>query len=264
MLKVVMHVGGGHQSRWMYAALQGFKRHGISPLYENVSRPILCDLAVVWGVRKNNVLEAQRKHGKDFLVLERGYFDDRFSFTSAGFNGLNREAEFYNKGKGHKRWDKFGVQVKPWKIGGKQIIIAGQVQGDMSCHGLDLKKWYGSLIDRIRARGIESPIVFKPHPLARIDSCPKGLPKVDTFKDAKWVLAFNSNSLVDMALAGVPCIGFDDKTMAWDVIGHGMEGMKEWVPGDRTQWCYDLAWTQWSLKEFEKGDVWDHLRVRYT
>src|SRR5438094_623219 len=104
------------------------------------------DIAVIFGVYKSKVRKSwprgkvfrqQRQNNKDVIVLETGYVrrgDGEDHYYAAGFNGLNGRAEFRNKGMGVERWEKLGVQLKPYSRGSK-VILCGQVPWDASVEG---------------------------------------------------------------------------------------------------------------------------------
>ena len=74
------------------------------------------------------------------------------------------------------------------------------------------------------------------------------------------VVTLNSNSGVDAALAGVPVIAFDEGSMAWPVAGHKPQDAIHPPRPDRLRWAAELAWCQWTDREFETGECWEHLR----
>src|SRR5690348_1754408 len=92
------------------------------------------EIAMILGVYKSkvrkswprgNVFRQQRKNNKDVIVLETGYVnrgDGENHHYAAGFNGLNGRADFRNKSMDPSRWEKLGVQLKPYRRG-EHIIL---------------------------------------------------------------------------------------------------------------------------------------------
>ena len=74
---------------------------------------------------------------------------------------------------------------------------------------------------------------------------------------AKMVVTYNSNSGVDAVLAGVPTVTYDEGAMAWDVTSHNVGYL---VTPERNEWCYRMAYTQWSPEEISNGEAWEHLK----
>lgn len=213
--------------------------------------------AACWGWRIGNTL---RKRGKQVLVMERGYVGDRFLYTSLGWNGLNNYAEFpAYPDDGGARFRAHGGVIKPWRDGGRYVLILGQVKGDQSLAGRDLTQWYAEQARAARRRwGL--PVYFRPHPLAGT----KGFDKVpgvenmpactlaEALDGALFTIAFNSNSCLDSVLAGVPCLAGDRGTVAWDLCMRDVSGI---VRPEREAVAHSIAWRQWSVDEIESGDA---------
>ena len=256
---VALYLNVAHQIEWREAAIAGFKRHGLAPVVASYARPVNCDLVVLWGTRRKEILQKQKAIGGRALIFERGYFSDRYVRTSVGYDNLNGRANFYNKGMNSSRWELYGGELKKWRTGGEEVVIAGQVQGDMSCSGIILKSLYTNIVKELREIGVEN-VTFKPHPLARVNSGPDGVRVTDNISKASCVVSYNSNFAVDCVIGGVPVITLDKGSMAWDVSGHSLKDVFNLKYPDRRQWAYDLAYTQWLKTEIANGDMWDHLK----
>ena len=256
-----------HALPWIYAFIEGLKRHGIQSKWDYTEHYKPCDLAVVWGLRNKKINEGQLDHSADYLVMERGYFGDRKKFTGIGYNGLNGRAFFFAKNMPSDRWEKHWVEVKPWQMEGEYFLLMGQVSGDQSLYGKDPRHWYEKTMNKIKAMtGI--PVYFRPHPLTRQYD---GLLQCDglmtdsleaAFSKAMCAITYNSNSGVDAVLNGVPVVAMDIGSMAWDMARHDVS--MNFNRPKRKQWLYDLAYKQWTLEEVENGDAWEHLKQRYA
>lgn len=187
--------------------------------------------------------------------MEQAYVGDRFEWTSYGWNGLNGNARFHIEDDGGDRWRKhFPDMLRPQKQDGDYVLIMGQVQNDASLFGSpDMDGWYRS-VHRKAGNRLGLPVLFRDHPRARGQWAPD-LPRLsgsleDALDRAACVIAYNSNSLVDARLAGIPIIAGNRGTMAWPVsdtlanIGRSH---------DLEIWCHRLAWTQWTSPEIESG-----------
>ena len=231
--------------------------------------PVFCDLAVVWGYWRRDVMAAQRLSGGRFLVLERGYLGDRKRWTSAGFDGLNGRADFCNAGAPDDRFRKnFDGVLKPWKRNGDYVLVMGQCRYDQSVRHLRIVSWLTDAIRAIRARS-ELPVRFRPHPDDPEMPAPAGSTVIngslaDGLSDAHAVVTLNSNSGVDAALAGVPVIALDRGSMAWAVAGHRAPEAIHPPRPERLRWAAELAWCQWTNKEIAAGDCWTHLKHGMT
>jgi hypothetical protein len=243
----------------------------------DVHKPLPCDLAVVFGIRKEKVplsyprgeiIRRQREAGKPVVVLETGYIkrgDGPEDYYAAGLNGLNGRADFRNKGRATDRWNKLGVPLTPWSQHGIHILVCGQVPWDASVQHHDHIGWIRQTIAKINAL-TSRHIVFRPHPMARgvnygpLHGCSISTqPIEEDLKGCHTVVTFNSNAAVDAVIAGIPAIAMDPGSMAWDVTEHDLTFVELPKRCDRDQWAADLAYTQWNLDEMSRGWAWSHL-----
>jgi len=87
----------------------------------------------------------------------------------------------------------------------------------------------------------------------------------EDFKDAWAVVGYNSNSLVESTLEGIPTFPLSEESVVWDVSNKNkLENIeKPFIDIDRTQWCYDAGYMLWSLEEINNGIAWEHLKGVY-
>jgi hypothetical protein len=223
------------------------------------------ELAVCWGWRKG---KREFQNGKKVLILEHGYMIDRYDWISLGWNGLNNDADFHNKNVESDRWNTlFKDHMKPWKDNGDYILFCGQVPGDMSLRGKKLEGWYFETAKKA-SDYYKLPIVWRPHPLDKRGVNVR-IPKTnfdtnkcinESLENAAAVMAYNSNSLINGIMNGVPAIAFDTGTMAWDVCSHGFEPIKR---PDRSDWGRKMGYTQWTHEELANGTALRHIFKKY-
>lgn len=260
--------GPPHQNRWGHYFESGLLKHGITPNWgpaDAKQTKVDCDIAVIWGHKKTHIINAQKEKGLPYIVMERGYFGDRYVYTSVGYNGLNGTADFKNKNSPSSRWEQHGVPVGEWKTGGDYILLLGQVAGDAAVRmGETLPNWYAKVVGHIRAK-TKMPIYFRPHPLARQKFDVHHTKTIsgnlqDAFAKAFCAVAYSSNSLTDAVIAGVPVFAFSKIAMAYPLACHDIASILAPIRPAREQWLYDLAFAQWTWKEIANGDAWEHLK----
>ncbi len=265
---IVARNGADHQWVAAEAIRTGFKQHGIDAHIVTQEAP-LADVVVCWGGRQAHRVMTK---GRRTLVIEAGYVGDRgwvskglLNWYSLAWDGLNGRGKVPAVGDGGERWRKhFDGMLKPWKTGGDAVVIMGQVPGDASIEGVDMRRWYASAIESSKRFGL--PVYFRQHPVAierGYTEVPAGVPRLggsmaDALAMAHHVVTYNSNSAVDAVLAGVPAIACDEGSMAWPVAGHGLDA--EPPTPDRTEWAHRIAWRQWKKDEIEAGMAWDYLK----
>lgn len=239
----------------------GLRRHGIDAKIYRPEEVIDADLAVVWGHRRKALIERQKRKGRRYLVMERGYVADRFQWTSLGYDGLNGRADFCNQDVSGARWEKhFAAHMKPWRRRHGYALVMGQVRGDAALANVNFAQWVSTTVEQLKALGYE--VRFRPHPQdtgQRYDCPVQPGPLDQAMADAAFVVTWSSNSGVDAALAGVPVVAMDRGSMAWDVAAHGLESAG--VMPDRTRWAHRLAWCQWQQSEIQAGNAWEHLKA---
>jgi hypothetical protein len=247
------------------AMYTGMKKHGLDVHVINSGGSNDCDIAVCWGWRKGVV---QRNLNKEVLVMEHGYFINRKKWTSLGWNGLNNDADFLNDDVPNDRWNKiFKKHMKPWKEDGKYILLCGQVPKDMSLRGKDLKDWYAEAA-KTASEKYDLPVIWRPHPLdkgAPAIKIPKAkldikTPLIESLQNAAGIMAFNSNSLIDGVMQGVPAIAFDKGTMTWDICAKDYGPL---IRPDRSDWGRKMGYTQWSDEEIANGTAIKHIFKKY-
>lgn len=254
--------GLAHHRFWVGAFADGLKRHGWEV---EVSRDEIkpSDLLVVWGVRHPSAFAVQRAAAGEICVLERGYVGNRELWTSVSFGGrLNGRGEFRGALDDPWRWESyFPERLKDWQHRSGYALIMGQVPNDQALAGVNIGRWYATMVKALRREGHD--VRFRPHPLAakvRVPGCTtlKGN-LADALERAGFVVTWNSNSAVDAVLDGVPAVAMDAGSMAWDVAGH--EPRRPPTP-DRGRWAAALAWKQWSESEIRSGECWEYVNGR--
>lgn len=206
-----------------------------------------------WGWRKGKEL---RDKGHEVLVFERAYLGDRFYYTSIGWNGLNGHADFCLSGDEPM---KGAWKVKPWHDG-EYIVIMGQVSGDASLKGQNMTLLYEEWAKKAE-KHYNMPVYFRPHPnTQRGNFNPKikhiGGDLSDVLDKCHLVMCYNSNSSVDAVINGVPCITFDEGSMAYEVTGHDI---RDRIKPNRDKWIARVSNCQWTPDEIRNGDYVERM-----
>lgn len=280
-MKVHVYLSGNPvHDRVLTAFYNGVPVHsGLTAQLLDVHKPIPCDVAVVFGIRKEKVplsyargeiIRRQTEAKRPVVILETGYVkrgDGLEHYYAAGLNGLNGRANFRNVNMSKDRWAKLRVPLQSWLEagGGSQVVVCGQVPWDASVQHHDHVGWIRQTIAALDKR-TKRPIVFRPHPLARkvnyghLNGCTVSVgPLEDDLKGAHAIVTFNSNTAVDAVMAGISAFALDHGSMAWPVTEHDLTMIELQFRPEREQWAADLAYTQWNLDEMSRGWTWAHL-----
>ena len=264
-MKAVVHVNDlSHQQAHGALFKEGLERHGVQVEYAPFNEPRPCDFAVIWGFRQAAVIEA----APHTLVMERGHVGDRQAQTSLGWDGLGRRGRYPWPRDGGKRFRRnFPGLLKPWRKGGRYVLVCGQVPGDAAVRNVNITDW-AVTVCRAVARDLDLPVWYRPHPLARslcrvapADGIELSLEGdlADDLTEAIAVITYNSTAGVEAALAGVPVVAMDEGAMAWPVATH--DPTIPWTRPAREPWAHRLAWCQWGQDEIRSGEAWEHLQT---
>lgn len=271
-IDIVVHPTAKHQRAAGESLRAGMARHGDEARLVTHSVNVRSDVVVCWGWRTGRRL---RDCGRRVLVMERGYVDDRFTWTSLGWDGLNGRARFPLVDDGGDRWRAFfGDLLQPEREGGEYILMLGQVKGDASLENIGVADhWYARAAHNVGER-LDMPVKFRAHPvqIERTGYPGSGLlygmelikgTLAEALDGAAAAVAWNSNSLTDAALAGVPVIACDPGAMVWPIAGQGAShgvGADPRLRG-REAWAHRLAWCQWREDEIENGTAWEAVKA---
>lgn len=231
------------------------------------------DIIACWGWRIGARLRA---NGKNVLVMERGYIGDRKKWTALAWNGLNNRAKWpgpTEENIASNRLEQHFPGLTSEKLrefgDGRYIILVGQVPGDMSLDGKDLRGFYRAKADELWSK-FQMPIMLRPHPLdkRKYEDQWAGLQHVHAintgdlgiaFSGAAGVVCFNSNTAVDAALAGLPTEVNDDGSMVYKLFRKALSKAprQETEDAARRQRLQEITWRQWSAEELTAGLPWE-------
>lgn len=259
--------------------IKGLKRHGhtdvdVFTAHQLHSNEVISktkyDVGFCWGTR--NYIQL-KEYAKNVVMIENSFLDniqskDKF-WLSFGWNGLNGRADFCNQNSPNDRWNKHFDDGRLLDYSdGDYILIPLQIKTDMSIRGLGIA--YQDIVDEIRKYS-DLPIRIKQHPTADdgwplisghkdIKYLKRFMPIHEAVKGAKVVVTINSNAGVDAVLGGKPVVALDEGSMVYDIAEHDYSRLL--VPNwpDRTQWCNNIAYAQWTPDEVAAGETWEHLK----
>lgn len=245
-----------------HALRQGMKRHGVTTSRARKYEPTgESDIAVVWSWKQPRLIESMIASGRHVIVMERGFLPRRKDWCSLALDGFNGRGRFAPAPDGGARWNRhFAHLLKPWRSGGDYALMIGKGPNDPSLHGADFEAWTRRTTDSLVARG--QRVRYRPHP-DRPTPCPPGAELstgtlAEDLADAAMIVSFNSSTDVEAILSGIPGIITDAGSLCYPIAAHDVS--EPLVRPDRTQWCHDMAWRQWTIEELRNGDAWDHVR----
>lgn len=257
------------ETQAVLAVAEGLKKRGefVRLIDEHEPRaPFSVAVMFGWGkLRHREILRQQSLVRGKTLVVSFGSLKRSEGFFTLGWNGLNGRAEYFNENSPADRWEQLHIDLRPWRSSGQHIIVSGQVPTDGSVATVDIFQWCEEQTINLRC-WTARPIIFRPHPLARdisfeIPGAVRSEKSLSEDLSEAWaVVTYNSTSSSMAVIDGVPVFTADRGSMAWEVSNHDLKKIENPVLFDRTQWAFNLAYTQWQLEEIKAGLAWDHLK----
>lgn len=258
-----------------------------------------CDVAVILGSWKperdkphHAVRSAVVRKSPMFVCIEtpllgRKMFEKNVH-QRVGINGfLNHQATFVPRDMPSDRFNSLGISWDGWKDKSDgHILLMLQLPGDASLRGMQMFKWAAWAIDEIRQH-TDKKIVVRTHPghnpkdndlvhkfVADVARGPhkdiewsiggrEGTTLQEDLKGASVSVSYTSGSAIDSVLAGIPTIACDPGNMAYDISSkyiRNIDNPQKAQDKEVKQWLYNLAYSQWTHKEFQNGTCWKHLQ----
>ncbi len=229
------------------------------------------DIAAWYGYEKNmpGVMEDYLKAGKKVVFVDLGYWGRArksrlWGYHKVAVNGRHPGDYLMRKNLPDKRFQRFGLQVYPWRKNGEHILLAGMSGRAAESIGYRPEEWERWAIGEIRKHSGRK-IVYRPKPTWVGATRLKGTiydsstsPLV-SLKNCHAVVTHHSNVAIDGLIEGVPAFCFDGaaKPMSLQDLSKIEEPIE---PDNREQWLANLAWCQWDINEMKSGQMWRHMR----
>jgi len=193
-----------------------------------------------------NSLMKTIKRGDDFYYGDHAYFG-RGKFYRVTKNRFQHDGET-----GHGDMDRikpFWERPKPWKKGGRNIILCPQSSNHHMRFGEP--DWEQRVRAAIELRS-DRPIITRTKKSRR--------PLVADLEDAHCVITHTSNAAVEAILNGVPAITTGDCCASHMSGSDPVNVEKPFYPDGRMEWASILANNQWTLDEIRRGVCWHKIQ----
>ena len=195
-----------------------------------------------------------------------------------GVGGFMMDGDFgFRDNPPRDRLDMLDINPAPWKTDGSYVLLAMQLLKDASLFGTDHKKGAEDTTLEILNK-TTLPVRIRLHPLTnqidhhrmfsttfatleemkRVSFSPIDTPLAEDFSNAKCMVNVTSGSGIDAAIAGVPVISMDWRSMASPFSTRTLD-IDNLIRPDRTHHLRNLAYAQWTPAEMESGECWKHL-----
>lgn len=239
------------------------------------------DVAVMVGVKSRELFQANWRAGVHTLMIDKGYTRHAapgpiklWEYWRVAVDAHHPTTRLMEVRRPHDRFEALGLKVEPWRHATQNghIVLAGSSQKYHDFYGMsDPTRWAEKLVTALRIH-TQREIVYRPKPSWReavpiADTTFSQPPKQieDVLRGAHCLVTHGSNACFEAVLAGIPCIVLGD-AVAKPISSTSIDEIHRPKLADqdtRMQWLANLAYCQWTLPEFARGEPWMILRSQF-
>ena len=232
---------------------------------------------------RREIIQRQHSIGKNVLAIDSNLFLYKDPTNSNHYLRFSLNDVFPNSGTYFTnnvipgRWKQIqkdlDIEVKPWKTGGKHILICLQRNGGWSMRGLDVMQWCNKTIVELQ-KHTNKKIIVRAHPG---DKRAKEYLKIkfpgvrvstnknilDDFANCYAVITYNSSPAVAAAIEGIPVFVTDpDPTFsqALDVANTDLSMITNPKTFERQHWLEKIAMCHFNYRDLQTGVAWNIIK----
>ncbi len=199
------------------------------------------------------VLRDAQADGRDWFYGDHCYFSrGRGKYFRITKNAYQHDGRGQSDGERFKAFP--DMAVKPWRKGGRYILLCPNSAAYFALHGLDVEQWLRDVKTEIR-KHTDRPITTR-WKVQRADR-----PIAVDLEMAWAVVVFSSSAALDALAAGVPVFTLAPFAASYRM---GLSDLSKietpYFPDDRQGFLSVLADNQWTMPEMLRGDAWRALQ----
>jgi hypothetical protein len=142
------------------------------------------------------------------------------------------------------RWERLGIEVKPWAKGGKHIVIAMPTLPYSAFHGTE--RWTDETVEALN-KVTDRPIIIRSKESKR--------PLWEELRGAHALVTHGSNAANEAVIFGCPV--FAHSSCAASLVGKSdLREIESPIYPDREPWLHSLAYSQYDERELCDGTLW--------
>lgn len=262
---------------------EGIEHHGIDEIQH---RPLTgeaqvaegCDVAVMVGVKSRELYQANQRAGIHVVMVDKGYTRHAapgpiklWEYWRVAVDAHHPTAYLMSVARPHDRWKVLGLQLerKNQRQNGGHILLAGSSAKYHAFYGMkEPTAWGRKVVSEIRAI-TDRPIVYRPkpswseaEPIPGTEFSHGGRTIEQDLQNAWCVITHGSNAVFEAQLHGTPTIVLGEavaKPISQTTIDAVLDPQLASYD-QRLQWAANLAYCQWTMKEFCSGAAWAIIR----
>jgi hypothetical protein len=245
------------------------------------------DIAVIWSVLfKGRMLPNKevythfRSQNKPVIILEVGALQ-RNHLWKVALNSIDNSGYYGPSNNNELRRKLLNLKLKEWKQK-ENILVCLQNPNSLLWSNMPpIDVWVKTLINEIRKYS-DRKIIIRSHPRApiplslfnkmhnieikppiRISNSYDSYDFEKELDNTYAVINWNSNPAIESILYGVPVV-VGNTSLASPVGNFDVSTINNLSKPDRTQWLNDLAYTEWTVDEIDRGIPLDRLISKLT
>lgn len=219
------------------------------------------DPIVMRGILKYKLMKQCWEDHRTFYYVDTGYFGNEK--TEKNPNGWKYWHRIVKNDLQHgkiiprpdDRFQKFNKEFKPWKKGGRKILIAKPDEKPMKFYGLDLNSWVDEVVKEIKKHS-DRPIEIRERSKNRTDRVSKNTLQEALDNDVFALITFNSVAAVESIFHGIPAFTLAPANAASPVSLQDLSKIETPYYPDRDKlyaWGCHLAYGQFHVDEMKSG-----------
>lgn len=228
-------------------------------VFEDSTDPI-----VLRGILKHKIMKRCWFEGRDFYFMDTGYMGNhRSALNPLGWKFYHRIVKNdLQHGKiiprPNDRFDRLVMKIKPWRRGGRKILIAKPDEKPMKFYDQELETWMEDTINTIK-KYTDRPIVIRERVKSRTDRIITNTLQEALENDVHCLVTFNSNSATEAVMSGIPAFTLAPSHAAAPVTSQDLSQIENPYypdPDKLYQWACHLAYGQFHVNELKDGTAW--------
>lgn len=200
--------------------------------------------AAMYGILRGTgeIIKRCQRVGREYHYLDHGYINPGHY---EGYYRISRNGRQTiidpDYGWSGKRFEALGVELKPWRKTGTNILIIPPTGPVAQFYNMDPGKWLGDVTFAL-AKHTDRPVKIKKKEEGDLE---------EYLSDAWCLVTHSSNCAVDALIAGIPVITLGEsiaEPMSWT-----FPDIERPCWHDRENWIRGVANNQWTLNEMRQG-----------
>jgi hypothetical protein len=261
------------------AIKRGMERHGdqLEELDMPAEKTVLdTDFVAFIGLKRRDWFKYCKQTGQRIMYFDKGYyhreFEQRKDFLFWRISVDEQQPTKYIANAKHspERWLSLGREMSPWREEKRKghIIIANQSEKYHQFYDLvHPTQWVMEIVDELR-KYTDRPIWYRPKPSWRNKTRIKGLrycdmePLSQLFPGCHALITHGSYICIDALLNGIPTIALGNavnRSISSTNLSE-IEYPRLASEEERLQVMANLAWCQYTTKEWASGFAWQNVR----